>query len=282
MEKAAKSVAKDVDEVRALLKAGTPLIVFDLETTGFNPVAERIVSFSAIKVQYTGDWNFIDRKNIFINPGFHIPESATAVNHISDDTVRDCPSEKEVIEEIKDFFGEAPLISGYNSSSFDEKFMKQMYKRNLGEDFRYLKHIDVLDMAKEIFPTVAHSLEKMSSMLGCDMNIEFHNSADDVLATFRVFCLLLNEYEVKKEIETNCQAYKVNVIDARHWYKNHKLNRIYISTVPYSKTYFDLFNKAWVSDIDCDIPDLERKVFGMYSVSSIKELLKAISPKVSA
>ena len=47
MEKAAKSVAKDVDEVRALLKAGTPLIVFDLETTGLNPVAERIVSFSA-------------------------------------------------------------------------------------------------------------------------------------------------------------------------------------------------------------------------------------------
>lgn len=282
MEKSIKSVAKDVDEVQALLKAGTPIIIFDLETTGFNPVAERIISFSAVKVQYDGDWKFLDRKNIFINPGFHIPESATAVNHIDDECVKDCPSEKEVINEIKDFFGEAPLVAGYNSTSFDEKFMKNLYKRNLGEDFKYLKHIDVLEMAREIFPTVPHNLEKMATMLGCNMDIEFHNSMDDVLATFRVFCLLLREYETKKEIEANCHSYKVNVIDARHWYKNHKLNRIYISTMPYSKTYFDLFNKAWVSDIECDIPDLEKKVFGLYKVSSVKELLKAISPKATA
>jgi DNA polymerase III, alpha subunit (gram-positive type) len=223
-----------------------------------------------------------EMKDIFINPGFHIPETVTAINHIDDEKVKDCPREKEAVNEIIDFLGEKPLICGYNSINFDEKFMNQMLLRTRGEKFTYLKHIDVIDMAREIFPTVSHKLSKMAEMLGCDMGLEFHNSIDDVMATFRVFTLLLKEYEEKKEIEENCHTYKVEVVDAKHWYKNHKLNRIYITTQPYSKTYFDLFNKAWVSDIECDIPDLEKKVYKLFNVSSIKELLKALSPKTAS
>ena len=61
-----------------------------METTGIRPTLDRVISFSAIKyVKQGAVFKEIDRMDMFLNPGFHIPEEASAGNGITDEMVAD-------------------------------------------------------------------------------------------------------------------------------------------------------------------------------------------------
>lgn len=268
------NLEREVALSREYLQAGRPIIVFDVESTGLSTIKDRIISFSAIKVVFRdGYWQTIDSRDIFINPGFHIPEDASAVNGITDDMVRDCPYEEDLVEEIYNFFGDEPFISGYNSSKFDIKMVNQLFLRHLGKELKPILHIDVLLMAREKLDIESHSLESVAEYMGLSSGVEFHKSIEDVKVTFRVFCLLLGEYSAEEEQP----LYKVSPVKAVFWTKGHRLQRIYIQTVPYTKTYYDLYKKQWKSDTEIDLDDLQKKVFSMYNVNSAGDLYKAIS-----
>ena len=70
-----------------------PLIFFDLETTGTNVVNDRIVELSYIKVYPDGHEESKTRR---LNPGMPIPPASTAVHHITDEDVKDCPTFAQV------------------------------------------------------------------------------------------------------------------------------------------------------------------------------------------
>ena len=268
------NLEREVALAKEYLKAGRPIIVFDVESTGLSTIKDRIISFSAIKVVFRdGYWQTIDSKDIFINPGFHIPDDASAVNGITDDMVKDCPSEEDVVGEIYNFFGDEPFISGYNSVRFDAKMVNQLFLRHLGKELKPILHIDVLSMAREKLDIESHSLENVADYMGCSGGIEFHRSIEDVKVTFRVFCLLMGTYCEEEEKP----LYKVTPTKAVYWSKGHRLQRIYIQTVPYTKTYYDLYKKQWKSDSEIDLDDLQSKVFSMYSVTSAGDLYKVIS-----
>ena len=74
-----------------------PLAFFDLETTGIDVVKDRIVEISILKVMPNGDEDSITRR---VNPGMHIPETATAVHHITDEDVADKPLFSAIAKEI--------------------------------------------------------------------------------------------------------------------------------------------------------------------------------------
>ena len=97
------------------LNLRNPLIFFDLETTGVNAAKDKIVEISYIKVYPNGKE---ESNTIRINPGRHIPEEATAVHHITDDDVTNCPSFKDVAKELSRVF-EGCDIAGFNSNRFD-------------------------------------------------------------------------------------------------------------------------------------------------------------------
>ncbi len=272
-----KSVVKYGDTVKQasqMLFNGTPMIVFDLETTGLSKIEDRIISFSALKVVYRNDiFVVIDEKNIFINPEREIPAAVTAINGIDYDRIKDCPTEEEVIEEIREFFGDNPFICGYNSSRFDQQFIEKLYLRNLGEDFKPSLHLDVLFMAKEKVNSSSHHLSDIAEMYGVDGGLRFHNSLDDVTATFRLFKMLLKEYTEDEQKP----LYQLRVKKASLYNPSHRVNRIYINTYPYSKTYFDLYKKEWQSDMDCDVDYLEKELYEMYQVTSIQALGKKLA-----
>ena len=125
------------------LNKGRELIVFDLETTGLKKLTDRILSFSAVKVTYDGvSFREVDRINQFINPEMIIPKEVSDINGITNEMVQDKPTEDVAAVTIRNFIGEKALISGYNSTGFDEGFMNSMYQRVFGEDFTYDLHID--------------------------------------------------------------------------------------------------------------------------------------------
>ena len=92
-----------------------PIVFFDLETTGVNILRDKIVEISYIKVLPSGEE---EEKTLRVNPGMPIPAEATAVHHITDDDVKDCPRFKDVAKELARVF-QGCDIAGFNSNRFD-------------------------------------------------------------------------------------------------------------------------------------------------------------------
>jgi len=249
-----------------------PIIFFDIETTGLSSLYDRILSFSALKcVVRDGKLVEIERINQFINPGFSIPASVSAVNHITDKTVKDAPCERDAYRIIHNFLGDAPLLCGYNSVSFDEKFMSSMYLRQSGKPFSSVHHVDVLKMAKEKLQLRKYNLSEVAHEMGCDRGLFFHTSIDDVIATRRLFVLLLPYYKGKNNDKKG--YLQADVRGVRYWEPGHALARLYVQTKPYSKTYYDLYKKEWCSDLaGLDMDRLVRDVLAFTGSSNEREL----------
>lgn len=184
-------------EAIRLLGSGAPMIVFDLETTGRSTANDRILTFSALKVAVRGGkWTELSRIDEGMNPGFHIPEGATAVNGITDEMASKWQSEAELAKKVQAFFGDKPFLCGYNSVSFDEKFIRNMYLRQGLPDLEPKLHLDVLLMARDKLRDLpSRKLGEVTKYFGADKGLSFHQSMDDVIATARVMTKLLPKYE---------------------------------------------------------------------------------------
>ena len=170
------------------LNLRNPLIFFDLETTGVNAAKDKIVEISYIKVYPNGKE---ESNTIRINPGRHIPEEATAVHHITDDDVENCPSFKDVAKELSRVF-EGCDIAGFNSNRFDLPLLvEEFLAAGVNIDMTKRKFIDV--------QTIFHKMEQRTLVAAykfyCGKNLEDAHSADaDTRATYEVLKAQLDRY----------------------------------------------------------------------------------------
>lgn len=170
------------------LNLRNPLIFFDLETTGVNAAKDKIVEISYIKVYPNGKE---ESNTIRINPGRHIPEEATAVHHITDDDVKNCPSFKDVAKELSRVF-EGCDIAGFNSNRFDLPLLvEEFLSAGVNIDMTKRKFIDV--------QTIFHKMEQRTLVAAykfyCGKNLEDAHSADaDTRATYEVLKAQLDRY----------------------------------------------------------------------------------------
>lgn len=173
----------------AKLNLKNPIVFFDLETTGVDIYKDRIVEISYIKVYPNGNE---ESKNLRINPGCHIPETASAVHGIYDEDVKDCPKFKEVAAMVaKDF--EGCDVGGFNSNRFDIPLLVEELLR---------AGIDNLDLRKHKFVDVQniyHKLERRTLVAAykyyCDKDLEdAHSALADTRATYEVLQAQLDHY----------------------------------------------------------------------------------------
>ena len=170
------------------LNLRNPLIFFDLETTGVNAAKDKIVEISYIKVYPNGKE---ESNTIRINPGRHIPEEATAVHHITDDDVKNCPSFKDVAKEVSRVC-EGCDIAGFNSNRFDLPLLvEEFLAAGVNIDMTKRKFIDV--------QTIFHKMEQRTLVAAykfyCGKNLEDAHSADaDTRATYEVLKAQLDRY----------------------------------------------------------------------------------------
>ena len=170
------------------LKLDKPRVFFDLETTGTNTIQDRIVEISYLKVWQNGNEDMHTRR---VNPEMHIPEESTAIHHITDDDVRDCPTFKEIAKEIaRDF--EGCDIAGFNSNRFDVPLLAEEFLR-AGIDIDLSRHrfIDV----QVIFHKMEQRTLSAAYRFYCGKELTDAHSADgDTRATYEVLMAQLDRY----------------------------------------------------------------------------------------
>lgn len=170
------------------LNLKNPLVFFDLETTGVNINADRIVEICYLKVYPNGNE---ESKTMRINPEMHIPEQSSAVHGIYDEDVADCPTFKEVAKQIaRDI--EGCDLAGFNSNRFDVPLLAEEFLRaGVDIDMSRRKFIDV--------QVIYHKLEQRTLSAAykfyCDKNLEdAHTAEADTRATYEVLKAQLDRY----------------------------------------------------------------------------------------
>ncbi|RKZ75379.1 MAG: exodeoxyribonuclease I, partial [Candidatus Parabeggiatoa sp. nov. 1] len=105
---------------------------YDLETTGLNKAFDQVLQFAAIRTDMT--FNEIERHNIMVKlrPDV-IPSPEAMVTHrISIAQSMQGLCEFEAIAQIHHLINKPGTISiGYNTSSFDDEFLRFGFHRNL-------------------------------------------------------------------------------------------------------------------------------------------------------
>ena len=80
-------------------------VVFDFETTGMNPIVNRIIEIGAVKVI---DNNIVDSFSQLINPMQYITTRISNVVNITNDMVEDCPIIEDVLPNFLEFIADFP------------------------------------------------------------------------------------------------------------------------------------------------------------------------------
>lgn len=170
------------------LNLKNPIIFFDLETTGLNITADKIVELSYIKVYPNGQE---ESKTLRLNPGIPIPPQSTAVHHITDEDVKDAPTFKMVAKDLARTF-EGCDIAGFNSNRFDVPLLQEEFL-NAGVDIDLTRHrfIDV--------QTIFHKMEQRNLSAAykfyCGKSLDDAHSANaDTRATYEVLKAQLDRY----------------------------------------------------------------------------------------
>lgn len=147
-------------------------VVFDLETTGLSAAKDRITEIGAVKLR---GFEPAESFDTFVNPETTIPSDIVRLTGITDEMVRDAPSEERALRAFLDFCGESCVLVAHNAS-FDMSFLRAALRRCGIE--RHFVSIDTLVMARSLYPKLRNfKLDTLASHL--EVTQKSHHRADD-------------------------------------------------------------------------------------------------------
>ncbi len=167
-------------------------VCIDLETTGLNPKADRIIEIGAIKVEngvQTGTFE------TFVNPGRTLEERVSDLTGIRDEDLLNAPGIEEVLPTFLEFAGDNVLLG--HSVLFDFSFLK---KAAVNKKLTFERAgIDTLKIARKYLPELeSRSLGYLCEYYGIPHKA--HRALEDAKATAMLYekladCFLSAETE---------------------------------------------------------------------------------------
>jgi DNA polymerase-3 subunit epsilon len=161
-----------------MLKLTRPLAIYDLETTGTNPVTDKIIEISILKIFPDGTRETRTRK---LNPERPIPREASAVHGITDADVAAQPVFKQVAKALFGYLSDCDLCT-FNGKRFDVPLLAEEFARvQLDFPGRDVAIVDVFDIYRILNPRT------LSAAVAQYLNREHtqaHSAEADTTATF--------------------------------------------------------------------------------------------------
>lgn len=220
------------------LNLKSPIVLFDLETTGINVVTDRIVEISYLKIFPDGTE---EQKTQRINPEMPIPSEATAIHGITDEDVKDMPPFKEYAKRFAKIL-EGCDMGGFNSNKFDIPLLAEEFLRvDVDFDFKKRKFIDV--------QVIFHKMEKRTLSAAykfyCGKELKgAHGAAADTKATYEVLKAQLDRYKGVDYEEGDGKKTQpiVNDIDQLAAFSSHNKNVDFAGRIIYNDKGVEVFN----------------------------------------
>lgn len=174
-------------------------IVFDLETTGFSAIKDKIIEIGAVKVV---NGEVVDRFSTFVNPKRPIPFEITQLTGITDEMVIESPDIETILPQFLEFAGDGVLVA--HNAGFDIGFIEQNCRyQEIAPHFVY---VDTVALARVLLPTLSrYKLNVVAKALGIPLE-NHHRAVDDAKATaeiFMKFVQMLREQNINTLKEVN-------------------------------------------------------------------------------
>ena len=191
-----------VESVRG--EADTPFdgtfICFDIETTGLSAARDKITEIGAVKVV---NGEIADTFSTFANPEMPIPQKITQLTGITDDMVKDAPSQSEAVSAFLEFAGDNVLVA--HNAPFDTSFIRNACE-NMGREYNYTS-IDTVAISRAILPDIKNcKLDTVAKYLRLG-NFNHHRATDDAEILAKIFISLCkrlkDDYNITKTDEIN-------------------------------------------------------------------------------
>ena len=164
-------------------------IVFDTETTGFEPgEGHRIVEIGLVELMDhfpTGR-----SKQFYLNPERDVPIESQRVHGLSAEFLSDKPLFAHVVEEFLEFVGDAVLV--IHNASFDMKFINAELTRVGRTPLSMARTVDTIEIAKRKIPGARYSLDELCKRFGIDLTARSkHGALLDAELTAQVYLELV-------------------------------------------------------------------------------------------
>ena len=162
---------------------GETYVVFDIETTGFSPIHNRIIEIGAVKV---ANGEILDRFSTFVNPDVPIPYRIEKLTSINDSMVMDAPMIDVILPRFLEFCEGCVLVA--HNANFDMSFILENAKRQgIKTDITY---VDTVGIARMLLPNQAkHTLDAVAKTLNVSLE-NHHRAVDDAECTAEIFIKL--------------------------------------------------------------------------------------------
>ena len=164
-------------------------IVFDTETTGFEPSdGHRIVEIGLVElVDHFPTGNEL---RFYLNPERDVPIESQRVHGLSNEFLADKPHFAAVADEFLEFIGDAPLV--IHNASFDIKFINAELQRVGKGPIPLARAIDTIEIAKRKIPGARYSLDELCKRFGVDLTARTkHGALLDAQLTAEIYLELV-------------------------------------------------------------------------------------------
>jgi DNA polymerase-3 subunit epsilon len=184
-----------------------PLAIFDLETTGVNVGADRIVEIAIIKVMPDGRILMRPEKSgsenrWLINPQMDIPLESSMIHGIYNEDVRDAPTFEQAADKIYKFIHDCDL-GGFNSNNFDIPVLAEEFLR-AGIDFS-VEGRNLIDV-QNLFHIMEQRTLRAGYKFYCGKNLDgAHEAMPDTLATLEILEAMVERYPGMPVTDTSGQ-----------------------------------------------------------------------------
>lgn len=175
------------------------IVVFDLETTGFQPNnGDEIISFGAVSVR---NGEVVEEESFYslVNPKRIIPPKITELTAISDDMVQHASDLIKVLSDFMSFIGKRVLVA--HASGHDKQFLNQALWRTSKTNLNH-RVIDTMMLAKWLEPGLEH-YDLDTLLLRNNIPIENrHHALSDSIMTAKLWSIYMKKVANKKNIFT--------------------------------------------------------------------------------